>query len=264
MLKIYLKNLSLLYFYLLFCGPVSAQFANIQLKNEFSLSSIDTQGNLFVADSKGNIYKYDILGMQLSVYSPTRKSKAVLLNAELSMKIWVFYEDIQHLVILDRQLRPIDTRDFSTNSSFISLITADYDNHVWWIDNSDFSLKKQNLINNQIINTTPLNQILKSEQYQFGYIRYYQNRLYISNLNQSLLVFDNLGNLVKEWPLTGIDKFSFHQNEIFFVREGQVTFMNLESGAMRTEEVAKDILWIEINPQTRFVISEKTIKLYKK
>jgi len=236
----------------------------IPLKNTFSLSSVDTQGNIFIADNKGNIFKYDSLGKEISVYSPIKKSKVALLNAELSMKIWVFYEDIQQLIVLDRLLKPIETISFETSDAFISLVASDYDNHIWWIDNTDFSLKKQSLINKQIVNTTRLNLILTDEAYHFDYMRYYQNRLYVSYSGKGILVFDNLGNLIKEWPLEGIEKFSFHQNEIFYCANNQVVFMDIESGEIRQEEVSKNLIWIEMVGKLRYEVYSDHLEVYKK
>lgn len=180
------------------------------------------------------------------------------------MKIWAFYEDIQKLVILDRLLKPIETINFETGDSFISLVASDYDNHIWWIDNTDFSLKKQSLINKQILNVTRLNLILTDDAYHFTNMRYYQNRLYISYSGKGILVFDNLGNLIKKWPIGGIENFSFHQNEIFYCSDNRVVFMNLETGETRQEETSKDLIWIEMVGRLRYEIYSDHIELIKK
>lgn len=259
MLKFLIPLLSLGFGNFLLAQPIT-----IELPSPFSISSVDAGGNIFIADHRGNIYKYDTLGNEQSVYSPVRKSRVALLNAELSMKIWVFYEDIQQMVVLDRMLKPIESKSFGSDETFISLIASDYDNHIWWIDNGDFSLKKQNLLNGEIINATPLNLILNEPNYQFGYMRYYQNKLYISHSGKGLLVFDNFGNLIKEWPLQGIGRFSFYLNEVFYLQNNQLVFMDLLSGAIRQEDLSEGIKWIEISQYTRFEIYSKSIKLYKK
>lgn len=212
------------YFCFLFFFKISLFcFLQAQTVKQFSipeaqLISIDQNGNLFLTDSKNNLYKYDTTGTLQLNYVPERMGTIHSLEASLTQQIFLFYQDLQQIVWLDRFLRPISqfTIDFSL-IGFARLATPSADFKIWVIDEADFTLKKYDLELNEIIISTPLDLLLNPKSYQIIKMKEYQNRLYILDKNQGLLVFDAIGNYVETIKIPITQNISFKNENLYFI-----------------------------------------------
>lgn len=192
--------------------------------------SVDRYGNFYVSDNKGNIYRFDKNGNKESVYSPQKIAKISLVEAWNTVKIFVFYKDLQEFVLVDRFMSGTPNIKFEMNSvGFARCASFASDNNIWIIDDVDFSLKKIDLQNQHILFSNPLQLILANQEYEINYMREYQNMLFVVDKINGILVFDNLGNYKKKLPIKNLDYIGFAGNKMFYFADNQLVYFDLYS-----------------------------------
>ncbi|MBX9852287.1 MAG: hypothetical protein K2X86_11100 [Cytophagaceae bacterium] len=200
--------------------------------------SIDPYNNIFVADDKGNLFKFDSLGNETHRYSPSRKADITLVEAWRAMNIFIFSRELQEYNILDRFLTTStpnfkfkdETEDEEKNIGFARLATIASDNNLWVFDDENFSIKKYNTRLNEVMIHSPLDLILDAQSYDLTHMREYQNLLFISDRNSGVLVFDNLGNYKNKIDFKNIDNFNFLGDQIYFIADGKLILHNIYTG----------------------------------
>ncbi len=199
-------------------------------KNTTSITcvSIDRNGKFVIGDTKGNITQYDSLGNLVSRFSPAELSTPYSIEAWRTMNLFVFYKELQQFRILDRFLASSSTFELNLEEiGFSRVATISQDNMIWLFDEINFRLKKYNPIASKLINETPLDLILDPKDFNITSIREYQNLLFISDQNQGILLFDNLGNYKKTIPASGITYFNFLEEELYYTKDNTLFFINI-------------------------------------
>lgn len=192
--------------------------------------SISRHAHVYVADAKGNIHKYDTTGKLLNTFSPQKLGQVNTLESWNGLRTLVFYRDFQEYMFLDRFLTynprnvlPADVVGFAR------CLTSAADENLWLIDDQDFSLKKLDAYASKLIFSTPLDLILPKRNYQFSFMRDYQNNLYVLDSISGILVFDNMGNYKKLIPAK-TNFFSFDGDEMYWLNaSGTIETFNLYS-----------------------------------
>jgi hypothetical protein len=227
----------------------------ISLPSPVSTVSLDRYGLFYLADEEGNIFKYDSTGALLITYSPPKKADVTLLEAWRNINIFVFYRSFQEFVLLDRFLSPSPNTKIETSAiGFARLATFSYDNNIWVIDETDFSLKKYNLSYSKTDLNTSLDLLLDPSLYDMNFIREYQNLVFINDKNSGILIFDNMGTYKTKIPVKGLPTIGFYNDEIYFQEGEKIRFINIYTYAERTEN-------LPINESFQFVLYSKS-RLY--
>ncbi|MDX5419530.1 MAG: hypothetical protein LPK09_09970 [Hymenobacteraceae bacterium] len=191
--------------------------------------SVDRNGSVYLLDQKRNLFMIDSLGNPVNTFSPPSRGRITAVEAWNPMKVFLFYEDRQEFMMLDRFMRPIaNTR--LTDLGFMGNVraaTLTSDDSFWLFNESDFTLSKIDLRYQKPIIETPLDLILDKARFDVRFMREYQNMVYLLDYNGGIYVFDNLGNYKKKLPFTGLSYIGFKGNELYFVKDNQLHFFNL-------------------------------------
>lgn len=207
--------------------------------------SVDRNFQVYVCDEKGNIDKYDSSGKLLVHFSPPIVAKPSLVESWLTLRIFVFYEEIQSYALFDRFLNPLNTLRFNEETiGFAKIATIAADNSLWVFDNSDFSIKKYDPVLEQNIVYSPLDLLLDPRNYEINFMREYQNILLISDLNTGILLFDNLGNYRKKLPYQNVRYIGAIDDEIYFINEKVWIYFDLYQLKERKIQLPKDKNWL--------------------
>lgn len=200
-------------------------------------ASVDRRGNLFVAERSGVINKYSQNGDVELNYASSRNTRPTLLEAWTSLDILLFFEATQSVTILNRFLTLKSEYSLSDRIGFARLATFNFESNLWVIDDSDFTLKMLDLTINRVTISVSLNQILNPDDYQFSFIREYQNLLFVADVHTGVLVLDNLGNYLRTIPVKDIQHFGFRNNEIYFQSPEGLIFIDIYTGDQRKMDV---------------------------
>ncbi len=193
----------------------------------YETCSIDPYGNLYLGDANGRIIRIKDFEEDLT-YAPPKPASISLLDASHSLRLFIFYGQIQEYTYLNRQLTTSGNFRFNDPAiGYVLLACPSFDNQIWLIDQSDFSLKKYNITLQKTALSTSLELILDRKAYQIACIREYQNKLFISEANSGIHMFDNLGNYIKSFTEPGIQYFNFSGDSIYYAKNDQLHTLNL-------------------------------------
>ena len=192
------------------------------LENEISLHQatdldVSINRNIFVGNKKGEVIKFDSQGKNSLIYSPSKTGAIENLEAWSPFKTLVFYNAFQEAVILNRflaELARYDLQDFDLG--FISLLSLNFEQNFWVVDESDFSLKLIDKSTKRVIVHQPFNQFLDINNHEIVFLREYQNKLYVVDREFGILIFDNLGNLLDNIEVLGIQGMGFDDDSYFY------------------------------------------------
>lgn len=197
--------------------------------------SIDRLSNIYVADRKNKLLKFDAGGKLQQTFSPPTTGHLASAEAWTTVKTLLFYDDRQQITLLDRFLTPITTArltDFS--DGLVKAATLAADDRIWVLNESDFTLAKIDVKFPDAVLKTQLNQILNSDRNDIRFMREYQNHLYILDGLHGIYVFDNMGTYKKKLPLTGLTYLGFRGEELYYVKADQLFFLNLYTQQTRS------------------------------
>jgi hypothetical protein len=190
--------------------------------------SIDRLSNIYVTDRKNNLHKFDPAGKALQTFSPPITGRLAGVEAWNMVKILLFYDDRQQITLLDRFITPITTTrlaDFT--NGIIRTATLAADDRIWLLNESDLTLSKIDIRFPDAILKTELNQILAKAPSDFRFMREYQNNLYLVDRLSGIYIFDNMGTYKKKLPLPGLSYLGFKGEELYYVKDNQLFFLNL-------------------------------------
>jgi len=192
---------------------------------------------IYYADKKGNLFKYSPDLDLINEFSAQQTGIIDLIDAWNPLRILLFYQSKQEYTLLNRFLVETSSRySLQEITDYAALVSSSLDNNIWLADLADFGLKKYNTQFNQMVLSTPFDLLLKTQDYNLTHLRAYKNRLFISDLESGILVFDNLGNYLKTIPDMNINYFNFLNEEIYFLQKAQLKFIDIFSGKQRNIE----------------------------
>ncbi len=222
---------------LLASGHLFAQQAaprQLRYSHSFPLSSPttisqDRNGHTYFLDPLRNLLRLDSLGRPLDTFSPPTRGRISSIEAWNPMKMLLFYEDRQAILLLDRFLRPISSTDLRdiNYEGIAKAATLSADDGLWLFDETNLTLSKLDLRLRKVSAETPLSLILDRERFDVRQLREYQNMLYMLDYNGGIYVFDNMGNYKKTLSFKKVSYIGFRGNELYFVQDGQLWFFDL-------------------------------------
>ena len=191
--------------------------------------SIDRQGYLYFANQSGTINKLDKQGNLKYHFSPQKQGAPTILEAWQGLRTFVYYKNFQEYVLMDRFLNPSERFPININqiSTFSGLASLAGDNNLWLINDQNLTLSKIDINNQEVLIENKLNLNLAFYDFDIRFIRDYQNQLFIADSNHGILVFDNLGNYIRNVTDSGVDFFTFSKENILFIRKGRLFIIDL-------------------------------------
>ncbi len=191
----------------------------------------DNAGRIYLAASNGDIVRYDPENQQDPLrYSPVKKAQLTLLDVNNGLRPFLFYEDLQEYVILDRFLTETSRYRLTPFTSYAGIVAPALNNQLWVVDMVDFSLLKTDPQLEQITIRVPLPQVLDPDDSDFNGLHEYQNILFLTDRHSGIYLFDNLGNFLRRIEVPGINYLHFRNNLLYYQREN-------EPGTLYTEDI---------------------------
>lgn len=255
-------------FFCFLCSNIHAQnltkITAIQSKTLITAISGDKYGNFYIGDSQGNIAQYDSTGKQKLIYSPPQIAAVSRVEAIQSVRIFVFYKDLQRYTILNRFLQVIESYDVNADLiGFASVVAPASDNTIWVFDNQDFSLKKYNPQTVQITQKIFLNALPATISAEITQITEYQNKLYLTVKNTNVIVLDILGNYLEDIQVT--QEIGFEADELYYLEENNLIIENIYEAVMGKINLPQSQTWKRAWKQGNkyWLLSDKKAELWQ-
>lgn len=187
----------------------------------------DNIGNVFViADNQ--VLKFSPSGKPLQNFSDMRQGELRTVDAGNPLKVLLFYPDMARITLLGTQFAPQSTIELRNIGIQQPTLACNSQNTGYWVyDLQDFQLKKIDLNlqlqfqSGNLLQTT-------GKRIVPNFMLEYNNRVYINDPVNGILVFDQFGSYFKTIPVTGLYQFQVKGNELLYLKENKLFAMDLK------------------------------------
>ena len=243
-------------FYFIFCFSFFAFTQNdIQLQFESSsdleaenIFGVDTFGTLYYSDKNQSFYKKSA-DTTIS-YANFQLGKITSANTFNPLKINLFYQDFNTVIILDNRLAEITKVDFNTLQDYknVSLVSTGYDNTLWLFNQDLQQLELFDYLNNKTrVRTVPIqSQILNlKSDYNYCYLL----------TEQYLYIYSYFGSLINKIENSGYTDMAFSKANLILKKENELFLLAKNSTSIEPIKTS-DLL---IN---QFLVTNETLYIY--
>jgi hypothetical protein len=266
-----IKGLSLTLLLSLFYYGNNAQdwslLSQQKLESPVRVCSIDRLGNIYLSDRGGNIRKLDPEGNNMAQFASTQYGQLTSLESWATLRIFLFYNDLQQYGFLDRFLNPSELLAVPPDLfGMVILATPSSDNQLWLLDSRPFNLSKFDFNFNVTTVQQSLSQLSDTTNLNPYHMIEYQNRVYLGVSNLGILVFDNLGNYLHTLSKPGSSLFYPWRESLYYLSQNRLHLLSVYQNNDRVLELPdnNDEYKHALMSENRVVLlSEKQIFIYR-
>ena len=260
-----MKKINFIFLFLFYCSLCVCQSPSINALL-ISTKKLDQKTSIGF-DGMGNEYyiDYNVLSKQNESqnweYKNLALGKITSVDFINPLKIVVFYEDFNTIVLLDNQLNEIQKINFFEidNSILVSNIGMCAQNQIWL-----YNAVNQKIVLYNFVNKTfkaignPIQETLKHLQTDF-------NNLYWIDKNNNWYSIDIFGRVTLIALVPSFDKIQIIDNEkLLYVKDGSVFYMNNKSNSiLKIEIVEKSFENFYYKDQILAIFTNQLITNYK-
>lgn len=237
------------------------------------IKTLNIQSQLIASDKLGNLYaisnqeilKYDAGGNLLQKNSLKNLGNIGSIDVSNPMKILVFYKDYNKIMFLDNMLaaseNSIDLSSLGLDQ--VTLSCTSHDNGIWLYNSINFELIRmdpQLKVSHQSGNIAQLvgNAIKPMAMVETN------NRLYLCDSIQGILIFDVFGTYIKSIPLFQLKDFQVENNIIYFIDSKGFGSFNLDLVLKKEIEMPDpEVQQIRLQKNRVFLRLVNKIKIYE-
>jgi hypothetical protein len=188
------------------------------------LADIDNLGRIYVVDEKNTIINYRPDFTEMYRYANNRKGQISSVDLTNPLKVVVFYDDFNHVKIFDNTLTLITELDLADKFADVTAAAASNDGNLWIYDPVQFKIIKISENGSQILETANVNDF-GMHQLRASGIKEKNNILVLCDPGKGFYFFDNLGQYLFHYAVTGIVHFQFDGSSIiYYTSEGLFSF----------------------------------------
>ena len=169
--------------------------------------TLDELGYLYLITNRSELVRYTLNLEEQFAYSNERLGRLTSVDANNPLKLLLFYENYQTIIILDNLLGDIGRYNlFDLGFNDVQAVGISNDNNVWIYDPIDYKLKKINNNGKLLVESiTMYNEGL--EYIKPDFLVEKGNKVFLYDKNYGFFVFDNLGQYLHAIPMKGIESY---------------------------------------------------------
>lgn len=230
-------------------------------------NSIEFKGKAFTTDQTGSyyeIYPNQIIkigknGQRQFTYSNNILGEIASVDVSNPMKIVVFFKEFSKITVLDNTLTAwdnvVDLNEVSLEET--SLVCSSYNNGIWYYNPLKFQLTRLEHSTKNINSSANISNIL-NKNIQPNFLVEFNNKVYLNDPVNGILVFDIYGTYLKTIPIFGLTTFQVKEKYLLYVnQEGQIEtydFFTLEKSIYKPAQYA-NIKTVRIENKTIYIIN---------
>lgn len=211
---------------------------------------IEVAADAFTTDELGNAYVvhgdvlelFDTEGVSWLRNSVKTFGRITNLDAFYSLKPMVFSPEQGQIAILDNTL--------SLQGSVLNLPREGYpqvvlacmgvQNSFWFFDQQEMELIRVDAQLRKLANTGRLDQLLGITPAPVA-LQEFDNRLYVNDTLNGILVFDLFGTYYKTIPIKGADSFEVRPDVLYYFQDGRLFIYDMRSFAITEHPLPEDL-----------------------
>ncbi|MFI5151083.1 MAG: hypothetical protein ACHQRM_15215 [Bacteroidia bacterium] len=190
------------------------------LEGKFSSIASDELQNLYLVKA-GVIEKYDPDGKLLYSFSNNTLGPVTSVDAADPMKILVFYGPYVQFAILDNTLSltadPVQLQNFGYEQ--VSLACISYDKGYWLYNPGNFELIHMSASDLAVNKSTGNIPQLTHKPLAPNFLLEQNNKVFLNDPAQGILVFDSYGTYYKTVVINGLDQFQVNGDKIIYLQK---------------------------------------------
>lgn len=211
---------------------------------------IEGRFDAFTTDEMGNVYA--LHGDVLELYNSKGASwlrnsvktfgRITHIDAFYSLKPMVFSPEQGQLAVLDNTLSLQGSVINLPREGFPQVVLAcmSVQNSFWFFDQRDLALIRVDVQLRQLASTGRLDQLL-GISFSPTSMQEFDNRLYVNDPKEGILVFDLFGTYVKTIPLKDVESFEVRNGVLYYFSKGQLFVYDMLSFAITRHPLAADL-----------------------
>lgn len=215
--------------------------------------SVDRIGNFFLLRKKGGIKKYDADG---KVMASLPKRKPTLIEPWYHPSIFIYDRKTQKYFSFGRLFENV--KEYKLAPEFAiepNLVCPTHDNRLWILDRADYSLKKVNPLNQEVINEFTLD--LGSSTPEFTYLREYQNLIFLQEKNVGIWIVNALGKIIIKIEIKNPGNFGFFGQELYYLENNSIRFFDLLTETRHELPLHGDLKFAIVTDERILTVSTK-------
>lgn len=224
--------------------------------------TLDDLGYLYLINTKNELVRYDPGLIKQFAYSNERLGSLTSVDANNPLKLLLFYENYQTIIMLDNLLGEIGRYNlFDLGFNDVNAVGMSNDNNVWLYDPIDYKLKKIDKTGRLLTESiTMYNEGLESIRPTF--LVEEANMVFLYDKNSGFFVFDNLGQYLYNISIKGLDSYQvLSEKKIVYLADEQIYTYDL---TYKSSEVFKPISDYAKGDISHALIAKKFIYLRDK
>ena len=236
------------------------------------IKSIPTISKNLTTDNLGNSYlingnvleKYDEEGNLVKSFSNKNLGNISGVDVTNPLKVLVFYESFQQVMILDNMFAPsanaVSLETLGYNQT--SLVCSSHNNGMWIYNKQNFGLIRfdQNFL--QTDKTENITRQIMSEVNPVFLIEQ-NNKVFLNDSTKGIFVFDVYGTYNKTIPIKGLAHFQISNDELIYFKEGKLKSYNMKT--LSEGEInlpTTDIFDARTEKEKLYLLNTKSLTIY--
>lgn len=225
---------------LLFLLPAEAQERRV-IEGKFDVFTTDEMGNVYALH--GDVLElYNSKGESWLRNSVKTFGRITHIDAFYSLKPMVFSPEQGQLAVLDNTLSLQGSVLNLPRDGFPQVVLAcmSVQNSFWFFDQRDLALIRVDAQLRELANTGRLDQLL-GITFSPASMQEFDNRLYVNDPNEGILVFDLFGTYAKTIPLKSVESFEVRNGVLYYFSKGQLFVYDMLTFAINAHPLAADL-----------------------
>lgn len=197
-----------------------SEYSILQKTKDFA---VDELGYFYLISNVNELVRYTPDLVEQYAYSNERLGSVTSIDANNPLKLLLFYENYQTIIMLDNLLGEIGRYNlFDLGFNDITAVGISNDNNVWLYDPIDYKLKKIDNSGRLLAESiTMYNEGLEYIRPEFLVEK--GNKVFVYDKDHGFFLFDNLGQYLHAIPMKGIDAHQVvNENMIVFLKDGVI------------------------------------------
>jgi hypothetical protein len=239
-----MKNLILLYILATTTCVAQSKFnliATIPAKPDFYTT--DKQGNVYIVKAN-ELNKYNKSGKLLYKYSNKNLGNIDFVDASNMLRLLLFYKNFSQVVFLDNTLtlsgEPVSLDKIGFQQT--QLVCSSYNNGMWLYNQQNLELVRIDQTLSPTQQTGNLSLLLQEPLSPVNLLEY-DNKVYLSNPETGILIFDVYGTYYKTVPVKNVQFFQPIGDLVYYKLSNEVKAYNIKT----TEDVKFELPLAEFN-----------------
>jgi hypothetical protein len=235
--------------------------------DDIDLVSMDNQHQIYISNTKGDLFKFNPLGQLISNFSPVWQGKLSQLDASWTFHVFTFSVDLQEYRFLDRLMQPLsENRLQNLSSGMAKVVTPSTINALWIWDESELSLIKWDLKKGMVLQVQPLHLLLSELKIQVIDIKEHHNLLFVLLKNHRLLILDLQANIIADYEniitthLKLQDNFLVYKEgellKVFDWKQNKIQFLDIPASLKNYEFIKGKDAWLAYNKNELLLVKQ--------